>query len=171
MNGVTFNSWQNAWVYLARYDSSNIESISKIVSPTPETEPNYESLINSVITQSASSKPTSVPTPCPTRRPTSSPTNSKTETNINIKTMSPTGKPSPCSTNNTNAIPDIILDDDIDKEKSDDITEEESKDDEETFDITYILIGIIGFAIVSVMVYLNIPLPLSFHLISSTIFS
>ena len=158
MNGVTFNSWQNAWVYLARYDSSNIESISKIVSPTPETEPNYESLINSVITQSASSKPTSVPTPCPTRRPTSSPTNSKTETNINIKTMSPTGKPSPCSTNNTNTIPDIILDDDIDKEKSDDITEEESKDDEETFDITYILIGIIGFAIISVMVYLNIPL-------------
>ena len=116
---------------------------------------------------------TKVPTPCPTPNPTFGKTNKPTNIiggstneptikNSIIETSSPTGKPSPCSTDNMVGIPgrDPILDDDLDREESDDTNDKESDDsnNEETDNnqLHIIVVAILCIMIVAIIIYFHI---------------
>lgn len=157
-------------------DTSLISTLSPTPGPTKEPTPG-PTLIPTKLPTVAPSKgitlrTTIVPTPCPTPNPTfgktnkptsfRSSTNKPTIKNSIIETSSPTGKPSPCSTDNLVGIPDkdSSFDDDTDREKSDDTTEKESdnsnNEDTDNGQIHIIVIAILCIVIVALIIYFHI---------------
>ena len=158
-------------------DTSYITTPSPTPGPTKEPTPG-PTLIPTKLPTVAPSKgitlrTTMVPTPCPTPNPTfgktSKPTNfirgstnKPTIKNSIIETSSPTGKPSPCSTDNLVGIPDkdSSFDDDTDREESDDTNEKESdnsnNEDTDNGQIHIIVIAILCIVIVALIIYFHI---------------